>query len=145
MAASSRTAEKLRFARAVLDDLKHRPGGRGDDFERAREEAFLFHLHGTRDAFLHEINEHYECGLLPRDVKLSRLREWFRGQRRPGCPELQEIDDLEREPKHTLYRLKEWRDASTHRGGVPRIYFVGGVSHGQHHLHDPRASQQGNT
>jgi hypothetical protein len=80
MAASSRTAEKLRFARAVLDDLKHRPGGRGDDFERAREEAFLFHLHGTRDAFLHEINEHYECGLLPRDVKLSRLREWFRGR-----------------------------------------------------------------
>jgi len=48
-----RTNAKLRYARLHLEELRsYRRKGSGDDFERSHQEAFLFHLFGTRDAFL---------------------------------------------------------------------------------------------
>jgi hypothetical protein len=46
-----------------------------DDFHRAHEESFLFHLHGARDGFLHEVNEHHGLGIPADEVTLKRLRK----------------------------------------------------------------------
>jgi hypothetical protein len=136
MPASERTDAKLRYAEAILRDLRQRAGQDGDDFQRAREEAFLFHLHGARDAFLHEVNEHHGCGLAPNEVKLWSLEKALRARGRTS-QQLTEIGRLESQPTHALHRLKEWRDASTHRGGVPRAFFVGGPEDGQRRFQDP--------
>lgn len=137
MAAQARTHSKLRFARVILDDLRDRPGNAGDDFQRAREEAFLFHLHGARDAFLLEVNEHHKCGLPLNRVKVLTIRKWFDDQCRPLNPQVQEIVDAEAEAGTTLHLLKEWRDNSTHRGGIRRLFIMGGEKHGQRHLENP--------
>src|SRR5262249_21011789 len=96
-----RTDAKIRYAEAMLrdlpkvpgaegDDMQVRPGAEGDDFQRAREEAFVFHLHGAIDAFLHEINDHHGCGLAANQVTLFGLEHWFVGSGGVS-PVLQEI------------------------------------------------------
>jgi hypothetical protein len=136
MAVSNRTHDKLRFARAVLDDLKERPGNLADDFQRARQEAFLFHLFGAGDAFLHEVNEHYRCGLAPDKVTLRELEAKLQSNGL-SSPQLAEIRKMEKDKALTLGRLKEWRDNSTHRSGVPINYNFGGKLHGKLDFHDP--------
>lgn len=89
--AAARTTQKLRFAQIVIDELRTHPSRHtGNDFERSHHEAFLFHLYGAVDAFLHEINAHYAGGLAAHEVRFTALLRVFR-QRQQQCPELQEI------------------------------------------------------
>ena len=125
MSAKDRTDSKLRFAELMLRELKEPADIEGDDFQRAHEEAFFFHLHGARDAYLYEIKEHHKLTLGRKKVTVEVLCKALRG----GCPgteQLDEIVNLENNRNHPLHRLKEWRDVSTHRGGVTRHFFLGG-------------------
>jgi hypothetical protein len=136
MGCAERTDEKLRFAAAILRDLRSRPGATGDDFQRAREEAFLFHLHGARDAFLHEVNDHHDCGLAIERVTLGALRKILTPTGK-GLTTVDEIHRLEKTAGHMLHRLKEWRHTATHRGSIPRTFFVEGSEYRQRQMTDP--------
>jgi hypothetical protein len=70
----ARTDAKLRYAKIHLDELAALPIRNGDDFDRAHQESFLFHLFGVRDAFLAELNHYYRCGLPQHDLTVGKLR-----------------------------------------------------------------------
>jgi len=131
-----RTDAKIRYAEAMLRDLQERPGAEGDDFQRAREEAFVFHLHGAIDAFLHEINDHHGCGLAANQVTLFGLEHWFVGSGGIS-PVLQEIRRMLVDDQTALGRVRVWRHEATHRGGTPRTFYKGGAEDGQRRLKDP--------
>ena len=72
----SRTDSKLRFARVHLEEITSRHElGSGDDFERAHEESFLFHLVGAKDSFLQELNAAYRLELPIKQVKETNLQK----------------------------------------------------------------------
>jgi hypothetical protein len=139
MPESDRTDAKLRYAALTLDELKddlHR--GKGGDFERAHEEAFMFHLFGARDAFLQELNIYYGCGLPLKDVSINGFQNW---EKKTGkqMPELKDIIDLSNDSNSQLSAIKEWRHFSTHQAGVPRTFYVGGNEDGQRRFRDLKA------
>jgi hypothetical protein len=113
----TRTAQKLRFAKVMLEELERLPGT-GGDFDCAHQEAFLFHLRGALDAFLAEINVYYDCKLDPDDITQGNLRERIRKARGENAPELKELYELEKEGGW-LKHIKVTRDHSTHLGGLP--------------------------
>jgi hypothetical protein len=102
MGAADRTEAKLTYANLMLRELQAHRGLDGDDFQRSHEEAFLFHLHGALEAFLQEINEHCNCGILAHQVSISRLENELRRQSKT-CPQLTEIRALKRR------RSGQWR------------------------------------
>ncbi len=132
--AVDRTESKIRYARLHLEELKLNPKkGFGEDYERAHQESFFFHLFGAWDAFLHEINLHYQCGLDLKRVNITNL--WKFLELKGGVS--QEINDAINPKKDTLKWmnvLKEFRDHAMHRKNVPLIFFKGGEQDGEVHL-----------
>ena len=125
-AAAARTSQKLRFARIIIDELGTHPSrNSGSDLERSHHEAFLFHLYGAVDAFLHEINAHFSCGLAPEQITRARLQATLRG-RAQLCPELDEIIALASESESFLGSVKDIRHFATHRGGLPMAHYSNG-------------------
>ncbi len=126
-----RTDAKLRYARLILDELSNDPErGRGQDFERAHQEAFLFQLAGVVDAFLQELNARHVLAIKPGCVNLSSVGRAFsgRGLSNEGLDELNKING----DKSSWYRtMKTYRNHVTHRQHIPRIYSVGGPDSGQ--------------
>ena len=135
-APQARTDLKLRFAGIHLDELEAMPNRRGDDFERAHAESFLYHLLGVRDAFLAELNICYRAGLPPSHVTPGTLR---RALEAAGLhsPELAELFILQNDPGSWFNLAKGMRDHSTHNMGVPRMFHVGGPHDGETWLHQP--------
>jgi hypothetical protein len=138
-AARSRTDAKLSYAALHLDELR-KIERRGDEFDRAHQESFLFHLVGTRDAFLQELNVYYGCGLALKDVRLKTLKKEMKNTAKRS-PALDRLDCLESNPNSWINCAKEMRDYSTHRGGVPRLYHVGGERHGEVFLTDTQSGK----
>jgi hypothetical protein len=138
-AARSRTDAKLRYAAVHLDELR-RIERRGDEFDRAHQESFLFHLHGTRDAFLQELNVYYGCGLPLNEVTRGKLDKALQdtGKRSRA---LDHLVSLESDPNSWINCAKEMRDHSTHRHSVPRLYHVGGERDGEVFLTDTRSGK----
>lgn len=136
--ASDRTDAKLNYARVHLEELRdHNRRGTGDDFERAHQESFLYHLLGAIDAFLQELNVYYECGLSARRVRGKTLRRELE-KRGVTSPELEKLDGLASNSKSWLSVAKELRDHATHRKAVTRKFFVGGERDGEIEFEDPR-------
>lgn len=135
-----RTDAKLRYAGVHLDELKAMPSRRGDDFDRAHQESFLYHLLGVRDAFLAELNAYYEAGLPSSNVTLGKLRKALARANRPS-PESGELYTLETDPGSWLNQAKDMRDHSTHVAGVPRTFHVGGEDNGIVWLRNPRTKE----
>ena len=138
-AAQSRTDSKLRYAAIHLDELRSIER-RGNDFERAHQESFLFHLFGVRDAFFHELNIAYECGLPINRVRMESLLKTL-SERGACSKELDSIKALEADPNSWLSCAKEMRDHSAHRHSVPRVYHVGGERHGEVFLTDTKSGK----
>jgi hypothetical protein len=139
---SNRTDAKIRFAQVMLDDLRDRPGGAGDDFQRSREEAFWYHLFGAIDAFLNEVNEHHGFLLPAHKVNLANLEADLKKKCRVSA-QLDEIRRAQNDPSGFLHRLKDLRDVSTHRGGISRTFYQGGPEHGQRRVNDATGQPSG--
>lgn len=139
-ALQDRTDAKLRYAAVHLDELDAMPSRRGDDFDRAHQESFLYHLLGARDAFLAELNAYYECGLRVDRITLGKLREAL-GRMNRSSVESSELFKLEEDPGSWLNHAKGMRDHSTHVAGVPRTFHVGGETDGEVWLRDPKTNQ----
>lgn len=136
-AAQSRTDAKLRYAGIHLEELRDSER-RGDDFERAHQESFLFHLFGVRDAYLQELNLFHECGLGIGEVAKWRLEQELQNKGVRSAA-LEKLTLLEDDQESWLGRAKEMRHHSTHRHSVPRVYHRGGENHGDVHLTDTRS------
>lgn len=135
-----RTDAKLRYAAVHLRELERLAFRHGDDFDRAHQESFLYHLLGVRDAFLAELNAYYACGLSGSGVTLGKLRESLRRTNR-SSPEVRELYELETTPGNWLAQAKDMRDHSTHIAGVPRSFHVGGKDDGMVWLRNPRTQE----
>lgn len=139
-ALQNRTDSKLRYAGVHLDELKAMSSRRGDDFDRAHQESFLYHLLGVRDAFLAELNAYYETGLPGYGVTLGKLRDVL-AQKNQSRFEVGELYMLETDPGSWLHMAKDMRDHSTHVAGVPRTFHVGGEDDGVVWLLNPRTNK----
>ena len=119
----SRTNQKLNFARIHLDELKDIPAsrGRGSDFERAHHEAFLAQLFGAYYAFLIELNQYLECGLLENKVDLRRLRAAIEKKRKTSSI-LNELSKKIDDEKDWFSILKDMRHYSTHISAIPLAF-----------------------
>lgn len=120
-----RTDSKLRFARIHLEEITSRHElGSGDDFERAHEESFLFHLIGAKDSFLQEVNAVYK--LLPiKQVREATLQKKLE-EKALESPALTRIVALKNEKTSWLALAIELRDHGTHRSNIPRHFYRGG-------------------
>jgi len=143
MSQAFRTDSKIRFAEVLLEDLRKRPGGEGDDFQRSREEAFLYHLYGAVDAFLNEVNAHHGFLLAPNKVDLCNLERALKKKGAPPSAQLDQIRKAQNDPAGFLHRLTELRHAFTHRGGTTRIFYYGGEAHGERRINDPATGKPG--
>ena len=135
-ALKERTKAKIDYAKLILDELCQRPtsAGRGDSFERAHEEAVLYHVIGAKDAFLQEINAAYELGLKPSRVEENNLDKALKREGKT-CQALQELMQLKRDKSSWLYKAILLRNLGTHRKGPARLFLVsvgGGEGEGEH-------------
>lgn len=137
----TRTDAKLRFAEVHLKELLALPGLSGDDFDRAHQESYLYHLLGAKDAFLLELNAYYQCGLPTTNLTSGKLWKALQRVNRQS-PELKELYELENDANSWLFHAKEMRDHSTHVSGVPRTFHVGGNDDGQVFLKNPKTMQE---
>lgn len=133
-ALKERTEKKIDYAKLMLDELSHRPSsvGRGDSFERAHEEAVLYHVIGAKDAFLQEINAAYELGLKPSEVKENNLDKALKREGKT-CQALRELMKLKEDESSWLYEANLLRNHGTHRKGPARLFLVSlGGGEGEH-------------
>lgn len=133
-----RVDAKLRFAQIHLVELKGLSYISGDDFDRAHQESFLYHLLSAKDAFLMELNAYYNVKLSENNITAGKLRkEIIRVGK--SSEELNELFLLETDKETWLYHAKAMRDHSMHISGVPRSYYEGGEMHQQVHLKNPKS------
>jgi hypothetical protein len=131
------TDAKLRYARVHLAELKSQGPPSGNDFNRAHQESFLFHLLGARDAFLAELNRYYQAGVAQDALSPGRIRDALKEQD-IASSELRTLYELEQDESSWYCKAKDMRDYSTHVQGVPRAYFLGGENHQKVKLKNPR-------
>lgn len=135
----SRTDAKLRYSEVHLAEIRALVKHGGDDFDRAHQESFLYHLLGARDAFLQELNVYYSVGLPIDQVSPGQLRSALENSGRKS-EELSQLYALENDSGSWLSHAKEMRDYATHISGVPRSFHMGGEDHGKVFLKSPKSS-----
>lgn len=136
-----RTNRKLRFAEINLEEIASRPElGSADDFERAHEESFLFHLLGAKDSFLQEINAAYELGLPIRKVREETLKNALK-KKELKSPALARIIELKEDKNSRLAIAIELRNHGTHRSHIPR-HFVRGSGQDKNYFYNPLTGER---
>jgi hypothetical protein len=124
-----------------LDELKkYNKRGSGDPFERAHHESFLFHLLGTIDAFLQELNIHYKCHLPPKKVNRNILEAKLKKMVMKSA-ELEELSTLIEDHTSWLSLAKELRDHATHRHHIGRKFFIGGSDKDKVYFRNPKSGE----
>ncbi len=136
----SRTDAKIRYAEVHLNELKAIDKLGGDDFDRAHQESFLYHLLGAKEAFLIELNVYYSGGLSNNDLTAGKLREALKAKGKVS-QELAKLYSLESDQSSWLSIAKEMRDYSTHISGALRDFHVGGDDDGKIWLRNPKTGQ----
>lgn len=137
-ALKSRTDAKLRYAKVHLDELKAQPTGRGHDFERAHQEAFLAQLFGAYAALFQELNVDLRFCLPVESVALGKIRETLKSQGRTS-PKLVELYRLENDPSSWLAQAKAMRDHISHVSGIPLVFYAGGTNDGLTSFRHPKS------
>lgn len=138
--ARERTSAKLRYAGVHLTELKQIQR-RGDDFDMAHQESFLFHLFGVRDSLLQEINIIHSCQVPIEKVNRWRIEKALTDSE-SSCPAFDALRMLEDDPSSWLSCAAEMRHHSAHRKNVSRTYYKGGANDGAVHLHDTRIGRE---
>ncbi|HKI54014.1 MAG TPA: hypothetical protein VJ987_07795 [Anaerolineales bacterium] len=136
----SRTDAKIRYAQVHLEELKEKGILGGDDFDRAHQESFLYHLLGAKETFLIELNVYYSGGLANKYLTAGKLRDALK-VKGIVSNELVELYLLERDENSWLFHAKEMRDYSTHVSYVKRKYHLGGQADRQVWLRNPKTDK----
>jgi hypothetical protein len=135
---TSRTDAKIRYARLHLQELRDcKIPGRGHDFERAHQEAFLAQLFGAYAALFQELNEDLGCGLKPESVSLGQMRNAMKAKGGVS-PKLTELYTLEQDNTGWLSQAKTFRDYVSHIAGISLIFYAGGENDGLTTFKDPK-------
>ncbi len=141
---TGRTDAKLRYARVHLEELRmKRLLARvvdGDDWEKAHQESFLFHLFGVRDAFLQEINSSHNAGLSMRNVTKHALIEKLESMGVSSAA-LSALVKLEKDDKSWLSIAGRFRHRFTHQDDVARQYVIDGANGDPVFLKDPQTGR----
>ena len=136
----SRADAKIRYAEIHLDELKAIDRLSGDDFDRAHQESFLYHLLGAKEAFLKELNVYYSGEPPINDLTAGKLREALKAKGKVS-KELAELYSLESDQSSWLSIAKVMRDYSTHVLGAPRDFHLGGDADEKVWLRNPKTGQ----
>ena len=126
-----------------MDEIKALGPLGGNDFDRAHQESFLFHLFGARDALLAELNHYYGTSLVSDLLSPGKLRDALKKQG-VQSPELGALHELENNESSWYRQTKDMRDYSAHVQGVPRAYYLnlgGDDEGGKVKLKNPRTGQ----
>ena len=125
----------MRYALIMLEELVKNPerGGAGD-FERAHQEAFLFHFLGVRDALLKELAIRHQVKPTSNNVNTSDLVK-------ARVPIAKQIEALESDEDSWLNLARKLRNSSTHEDSLPMILHHGGDSHRAVLFKDPRTGK----
>ena len=132
----SRTDAKIRYAQVHLEELKAKGILGGDDFDRAHQESFLYHMLGAKESFLIELNTYYSGGLSNKDLTAGKLRKSLK-LKGVVSNELAELYLFERDENSWLFHAKEMRDYSTHTSGIRHDFHLGGKNDRQVWLRNP--------
>jgi hypothetical protein len=136
---TARTDAKIRYARLHIAELRnYEARGRGLDFERAHQEAFLAQLFGAYAALLQELNEDLGSELSPNNVSLGKMNETMK-VKGIGSPKTKFLYSLETNQSSWLRQAKSIRDYVTHIAGVPLVFHSGGSNHGTITMRDPNS------
>ncbi len=136
----ARTDSKIRYAQLHLDELIERNISNGDDFDRAHQESFLYHLLGVKESFLIELNAHYKTGLIGQEISMGKIRNVLDG-RGLISEELKELYRLENDDSSWLFHAKAIRDHSTHIANVPRHFHLGGDDDNLTYISNPKTGK----
>jgi len=138
-AARERTDAKLQYAAVHLDELQQRrrlARADGSPWERAHQESFLFHLLGTRDALLQEINIFHSCGLPMKQVAIGSISQRLvrSGVVSKALRTLMRMEGLR---SSWLSVAKRLRHRSTHQKGIPHQFVMDSKRDDPVYLRDP--------
>jgi len=136
----SRTDAKLRYASVHLDEMKSKGIVGGDDFDRAHQESFLFHILGVKESFLCELNKYYKLEISDSEISPGNLRKAL-DKVGLKSPELAELYNLENNKESWLFHAKSIRDHSTHVSSVPRHFHLGGENHQKVFISNPKTGK----
>lgn len=136
----ARTDSKIRYAQIHLDELIERNNYNGDDFERAHQESFLYHLLGAKESFIIELNTYYNTGLVGKGISMGNIRKELKS-RGLKSEELKELFLLEEDDSSWLFHAKSMRDYSTHIANVPLHFNVGGEDENLTFISNPKTGK----
>lgn len=139
-ALEARTTALLTYAGVVLKEICDYGRFGGDEYDRAHQESFLLLLFAAPAAFLQELNVYYGVNLAHEGVSPGAIRDAVAVTGR-SCAETAALYKLEKDATSWFSQAKSMRDFGAHIAGVPRTFHVGGASHGEVHLQDPRTKQ----
>jgi len=141
---TGRTDAKLRYARIHLEELRMKRllarAVDGDDWEKAHQESFLFHLFGVRDALLQEVNICHSAGLSMRNVRKRDLVEKLDSMGVLSAA-LSTLVKLEKDETSWLSIAGRFRHRFTHQDDVARQYVIDGANNDPVFLKDPRTGE----
>lgn len=140
---TQRTNQKLKYSQLTLQELRAYPAKHSnDDWENALQEAFFYHLAGSCDSILHEINESYRLDLKLNQVNAAKIEKAL-----PDAVQSSAFNtyiSLRRDVTSWMSLLFELRNHGTHRRRVRKVV------HGSTHLNldnaiiDPRSGEPQN-
>ncbi len=116
-----RADQKLTYARVILKELRANPDRTtNDDWEKAHQECVFFHLAGSVEGLMHEVNLGYGLGLDICDVTWAGVRKCLScsGQESPAYDELER---LRNDRKSWLSLLFEFRNHGAHRANISKV------------------------
>ena len=136
---SGRTEQKLRYARIHLQELEdYENKHSNDDWENAHQDSFFYHLAGSVEGILHEINAGYCLELKLTNVSTKSVE---RALKKSTSPAFNEIAKLRNDTTSWLAQLYVWRNHGTHRNRVPKIVQLSTCSNPDNEFKDPRTGQ----
>lgn len=124
MISSKRADKKLIYSQLMIDELiSYDQHHSNDDWEYAHQEAALYHLSGTMDAFLHEINIAYKLNIALSKVDFRTVKQRLCSTEQ-SSPAFIKLSELRGETDSWLSLLYEMRNHGTHRARVGKLIKV---------------------
>ena len=119
-----RTEEKLRYAKVHLVELSTYPNATSnDEWENAHQESCFFHLAGSVEALLHEVNDEYSLGLSLTQVTWTTVQDKLRKSNH-SSPAFDYLMQLRHDATSWVALLFEWRNHGAHRRRIGKMVII---------------------
>jgi hypothetical protein len=138
-----RSDQKLRYARIQIEELgTYLKAGSNDEWENSHQESVFYHLVGSAESLLHEINKGYSLGLDLKQVKMSVI-ECALSKNGQSSPAFDHWKALREDVSSWLSLLFRWRNHGTHRQRVSKkVSAATGGRHVDNTFKDPCSGKE---